>query len=150
MHFTSYKTESLVFDFPLQLLCWLIIKMFPTLICLPWTSYFIEKFTSYEKLNTEKKCEGRWKRLYGPCRLLNFLIDQQRHVNIWIMSEWTYSALITKNGKLSKCNTFLKSQRCYMNCVELNRDGPHGFSHWFSNRGCGGSKSSVSNMPWWG
>ena len=45
------------------------------------------------------------------------------------MSEWPYSALITKNGKLSQCNTALTLQRSYMNCFELNREGPHRFSH---------------------
>ena len=30
------------------------------------------------------KCEGWWESLYGPCRLLNFLIDQQRPIKRYL------------------------------------------------------------------
>ena len=54
------------------------------------------------------------------------------------MSEWPYSALLTKSGKLFRCNNSLKPQRSYMNCVELNRDGPHRFKHFVEGPATGG------------
>ena len=73
----SLEIESLVFDFSIKLICWLI-KMFMTLICLPWTSNF-NKDSPSTRRKTQEKCKG-WRETLWTKQIIEFFIDQQRPV----------------------------------------------------------------------
>ena len=72
----SLEIESLVFDCSIQLLFWLI-KMFMTLICLPWTYYFIKYSLSAGRI-IQKKLTGLNRETLWIIQIIEIFIDLQR------------------------------------------------------------------------